>query len=384
MELYLDNAATTEMFDEVVEAMQPYLMERYGNAHSLHELGLVSRRAIKKSRENIAEFIGAIPSEIYFTSGGAEANNWALQKVKHSDPKRKIIVTSTVEHSTILDYASFVCGERDCPLRERPFIFIEVDEFGRIDIDMFREVMDEVGDLVKLVSFQHSNNEVGTLQPLTELVEIAKEKGALVHVDAVQSLGKVPIDVFESYYDLMSMSAHKVNGPKGIGSLFVKDGIEIEPLVYGGGGIRGGTLNTAGIVGFSTASVMTYKNMIKNSEKQAKLVNKLWLGMVNFIDGLKLNGHPQERLPNILSVVIPGIDCVDLAVELSRSHNVMIGCGAACSTGNPSHVLLAMGKTKQEARNSIRLSVGRLTKKVSYFVPAMQKSLSAIKQNNIF
>ncbi len=352
---YFDHNATTPVRPEVIEAMTPYLIEAYGNASSVHSFGREARNAIDTSRETVARLIGADTDEIFFTGCGTESDNIALAGVVGaSKDRRNGVVTTSVEHSAVLKTAEKLRGDG------YPVAIIGVDSECRMDMDGLR---DAVGGTTALVSVMHANNETGVLQDIREAASIAHSAGALFHTDAVQSSGKIPIDVKALGIDLLSMSGHKLNAPKGIGVLYAKKGIALKPLTYGGSherGLRPGTENVAGIVGFAAAFELSVREMDEKNRFIASLRDRLESGIEAMVEGALFNGRIAQRLSNTANVSIPGVDGEALIFSLDR-EGIAASTGSACSTGDvvPSHVLVAMGRAPKIAQSSLRFSLGR-------------------------
>ena len=351
--IYLDNAATTKADKRVVNEIEKYLVDEFGNPSSLHEIGERARRAIDSAREKIAKEINAKASEIYFTSGGTEANNIAIQGVAlaNEDKKRNKIITSKIEHASVSNTCNYIKSAG------YEIIEIPVDKDGIVDLGALKK---EVDERTLLVSIMHVNNEIGTIQPIKEIGKLCKEKGVLFHSDAVQSFGKLNIDVKNMNIDLLSASGHKINGPKGIGFLFVREGIKIKPLVYGGQqekGLRSGTENVPGIMGFAKA-LEIIKNLDK--EKIRKLRDK-FIGGLEKIGG-KINGSKEKRIYNNINVSFNGIDAEMMVLYLS-GEGIMVSTGSACQSKKKeeSKVLRALGLNEKESAGSLRIVLGEET-----------------------
>ena len=357
--IYLDNAATTRTAKEVVDAMIPYFTENYGNPSSIYELGQRSKEAITTAREQIAEVIGAKPEEIYFTAGGSEADNWALKAACEAyEKKGKHIITTKIEHHAIL---------HTCEYLERKGVevtYLDVDENGLVDLD---ELQKAIRPDTILISIMFANNEIGTIEPVKEIGMIAKEHGILFHTDAVQAFGQVPIDVDNMHIDMLSSSAHKINGPKGIGFLYIRKGVKIRSFVHGGAQERkrrAGTENVPAIVGYGVAAKRAADTMEERTVRERQLRDDFIERVEKEIPYVKLNGHPTKRLPNNLNVSFRFIEGESLLIMLD-----MIGIagssGSACTSGSldPSHVLLAIGLPHEIAHGSLRLSLGEDTTK---------------------
>ena len=356
--IYLDHNGTTPLLPDVVETMLPYLREHFGNPSSGHVYGVRAHKAVERARAQVAALLDCDPGEVFFTSGGTESSNLAihgvLEAVSSSDPKRRGIVTSVIEH----------------PATEKPCVWLErsghrvrrlgVDEFGRMRIADAENFIDET---TALLTVMHSNNETGVLQPVTELAALARAAGALVHTDAAQSVGKVPVSVGDLDVDLLTVAGHKLYAPKGIGALYVRKGTPLEPFMRGGGqerGIRPGTENVASIVGLGAACAVAQRDLDQSAARMKQLRDALWRRLADAIPGLALNGHPELRLPNTLNVRIPDVsgDAV-----LAGAPTVAASTGSACHAGNTSAsaVILAMGVDPDEALGSVRLTLGRTT-----------------------
>jgi cysteine desulfurase len=356
--LYLDNNATTMVAPEVREAMEPYHSELYGNPSSLYTFAGTVRRNVEESREQIAALIGAQRArEILFTSGATESNNTAIRSALKSFPNKKTIVTTQVEHSSIKN----LCAS----LNEEGYrvICIGVSETGAVDLGALE---DALTDDVAIVSAMWANNETGVLLPVEQIAKIVKEKGILLHVDAVQAAGKVPMNLSEIPIDFLSLSAHKFHGPKAIGLLYVREGVPFEPLIVGGRqerDRRAGTENVSGIVGLATALRLAYETLNVDHDQIASFRDRLEQGLLDQIPGSFVNGRSEFRLPNTTNITIPGVDAEALLIRLGEL-GVAASSGSACLTGalEPSHVLLAMGLSTDHATSSLRLSLSRYTR----------------------
>ena len=361
-QIYLDCNATTPCDPRVVQAMLPYFSEIYGNpATGLHLQGRKAARAVDEARERTAALIGCQPGEIIFTGGATESNNLAILGLGRAnrDSARTRIVTSAVEHKAVLA----PCRK----LQEEGYelIVLPVDEQGRVSIDEAEAAID---DRTLLVSVQAANNEVGTLQPIASIAEIAHEQGAIVHCDAAQAVGKIPANLAVDDWpiDLLSVSAHKLYGPKGVGALYVRNGPHAHPIVplqYGGGqehGLRSGTSNVPGIVGFGEACRICRTELVQDSLRIASLRDHFEEVLLAGVPGLRINARGAQRLPNTSSLTFPDVDADALLLNLPE---VMLGTGSACSSGalEPSHVLQAIGLSREDAASTIRASLGRFT-----------------------
>lgn len=356
--IYLDNNATTRCDPRVVEKMLPYLSEVYGNpSNGYHLQGRMAVKAVDKAREQIAELIGAQPYEIFFTGGASESDNLAIFGIikKPNRNSRNRIVSSKIEHKAILN----PCKK----LEEEGYdvSLLPVDSQGVIKIDHAKK---EINNQTLLVSLQLANNEIGTIQPIKEIADIAHEFGAIIHSDAAQAVGKIPVHIEDLGIDMLSISAHKFYGPKGIGALFIKGGlnnIPLEPVIYGGGqekGLRSGTTNVPGIVGFGEAAELCKNGLSEEIDRISSLRNLLEEELNSRIPDIVINAQKTKRLPNTSSIIIPIIDADVLVLNLV---NVMMGTGSACNSGTiePSHVLQAMGIPREAAHRTVRASLGR-------------------------
>ncbi|MGA2160364.1 MAG: IscS subfamily cysteine desulfurase [Dehalococcoidia bacterium] len=354
--IYLDNNATTEVAEEVKDAMLPYFGKSHGNPSSIHAGGREARDAIEKSRRQLARLINAQPRRIIFTSGGSEADNLALKGIAYAlQSKGKHIITSTIEHPAILQTCRFLekQGYR--------ITYLDVDEDGWLNPLKLKAALND--DTI-IVSIMMANNEVGTILPIRDLCAVAHEKGVLFHSDAVQAVGKIKVDVQELDVDLLSISGHKFHGPKGTGAIFIRKGIEIESLIHGGkqeSGLRGGTENVPAIVGLGKATELAVQGL-REAERIQELRDKLQEGIRDLIPGAKLNGHKEHRLPNTLNMTLPGLRGESLVIALDQ-HGISLSSGSACKSGSPepTHVLMAMGRTVEEAHCSVRFSLSRYT-----------------------
>lgn len=356
--IYLDTAASTPVEDEVIAEMLPYLKERYGNPSSIHKFGRETTRATHLARKRVAELIGASsPREITFTSGGTEANNLALKgaaiHVKSKMPKKNMIITSSIEHDAVLE----PCKD----LEDRGFVSTQLPVTGE-GIVRPSELKNVISDNVALVSIMYANNEVGTIQPIEELVEIAHQAGALFHTDAVQAAGKLPLNVKNLGVDLMSLSSHKINGPKGVGALYIRSNLKISPIIHGGGQewyLRSGTENVPGIVGFGKACELANKRMNQYQDHVAGLRNYVVERVLKEIPRSRLNGLRTERIANNAHFTFFGVNGEDLIIKLDE-NGIAASTGSACSVKKqkPSHVLKAMGFSYEEITGSLRLSLG--------------------------
>jgi len=355
--VYLDYAATTPVDPRVVRAMIPYFSKNFANTMSLHSFGQEAKKSLDKSRKVIADFIGAKTSEIIFTSSATESNNFALKGVAFANKnKGNHIIVSSIEHSCIMESVAW--------FEKQGFEIsrLKVDKYGFID---FEELKKTIKKETILVSIMHANNEIGTIQPIKEIGKICKEKGVYFHTDAAQSLGKELIDVNKMNVDLLTATAHKLYGPKGVGFLFVKEGTKIEPLLHGGShefGLRSSTCNVAGIVGFAKACEICKELMVEEDKRLKKLRDKLITGMLDKIDDSFLNGHPTKRLSNNANIAFSFVEGESLLIQLDFS-GIAVSTGSACSSKKltSSHVLTAIGLKPNQIQGSLRFSLGRWT-----------------------
>jgi len=357
--IYLDYAATTPLDPRVLEAMMPYMTEHFGNPNSIHSFGREARRAIDEAREKIAQLLNCQPSEIVFTSGGTESDNLALRGVAEAyRHKGNHIVTTAIEHHAVL---------RTCKALEDMGFFVTylpVDEHGLVSPE---QVAEAVNERTILVSIMHANNEIGTIEPIAEIVRAVKEKrpDTIVHTDAVQTVGHIPVDIQELGVDLLSFSAHKFYGPKGIGGLFVRKGVRLVPQITGGGqerNRRSGTENVAAIVGMAKALELAVEEMPTELPRLQALRDELITGVLSRIPETRLNGHPTLRLPHNANFSFRGIEGEALLPQLDL-NGIAASSGSACSSGSlePSHVLLALGLDYELAIGSLRITLGRFT-----------------------
>jgi len=356
--IYLDNAASTAVHPEVVKEMMPYFDSQYGNPSSIHQFGRKAKNAIQKARKQVAALIGAEPDEILFTSGGTESNNtilYGIPKLQGSHLDQNHIITSSIEHEAILQ-----------PCKEFENIgikitYLPVDEHGIVDP---KDIANSINSHTVLVSIMLANNEVGTIQPIKEISEICKKYQIPLHTDAVQAVGKVPINVKELGVDALSVSSHKINGPKGIGALFIKKGLRVTPQILGGGqenGMRSGTENVASIVGFGKACEIAKERLNENISHFQTLHSSTLSRIIKEIPHVKLNGHPDKRIFNNIHLTFLGVNGEDLIIKLDE-YGVAASTGSACSihTQKASHVLQAMGFNHEQITGSLRISFGYL------------------------
>jgi len=352
--IYLDNAASTVIHNEVFQEMIPFLKEQYGNPSSIHHSGRIASRAIQKARKQIANLISANPEEILFTSGGTESNNIALFGITHTN-KGKHIITSSIEHDAVLE---------PCKKLEKEgfdVTYLPVSGDGLINPE---DVKKSITKNTCLVSIMFANNEVGTVQPIGEIAKLCSEKRIFFHTDAIQAIGKLEINVKELRLDMLSISSHKINGPKGVGALYIKSGTKIEPYIFGGGqenGLRSGTENVASVVGFGKACELAKENLKKNILHFKNLRDVLVSKVMKEIPYVSINGHPEKRIPNNAHFTFLGVNGEDLIIKLDE-EGIAASTGSACSvrTQKESHVLRAMGFLHEQIAGSLRLTVGSM------------------------
>ena len=375
--IYLDNAATTKVAREVVEAMIPYFTENYGNPSSVYSFASKNKETITKQREIIADALGAKANEIYFTAGGSESDNWALKATAEAyKDKGNHIITTKIEHHAILHTAEY--------LEKNGFevTYLDVDENGRVRLEDLKAA---IRPTTILISVMFANNEIGTIEPIKEIGAIAKEHGILFHTDAVQAFGQVPINVDECNIDMLSASGHKLNGPKGIGFLYIRKGVKIRSFVHGGGQERkrrAGTENVPGIVGIGTAAARAARTMEERTSKEAKLRDYLIRRVLEEVPYTKLNGHPEKRLPNNANFSFRFIEGESLLIMLDMK-GICASSGSACTSGSldPSHVLLAIGLPHEIAHGSLRLTLSEETTKeeIDYVVESIKEIVTKLR-----
>ena len=351
--IYLDNAATTPVSQPVLDKMIPYFREHYGNASSVYDTGRDARRAIDAARRQAAEAINAQPGEVYFTGGGSESDNWAIKGVAFARrDKGNHIITTQVEHHAVLHTCQW--------LEKQGFevTYLPVDEYGRVTAE---QVEKAITDQTILITIMAANNEIGTLMPIAQIAQVARQHKVLFHTDAVQAMGAVPIDVVAWGVDLLSLSAHKFHGPKGVGLLYVRKGTRIDNLVHGGAqerGKRAGTENLPAIVGMGEAMMIAARNQPENARRLSAMRDRMIAGLLEKIPHSRLNGHPTERLPGNVNVSIRYIEGEAMLLRLDMA-GIAASSGSACTSGSldPSHVLLAIGLPHEIAHGSLRFSL---------------------------
>jgi cysteine desulfurase len=378
--IYLDNAASTAVHPDVVKEMLPYFDVQYGNPSSIHQFGRKAKNAIQKARKQVAALIGADPNEIIFTSGGTESNNaffFGSTPIPHWEDELMHMITSSIEHDAVLE-----------PIRQfeengnAQITYITVDEHGMINPD---DIAREISESTVMVSIMFANNEVGTIQPIKEISKICSKYLVLLHTDAVQAVGKIPINVKELDVDALSISSHKINGPKGVGALFLRKGLTIDPYILGGGqenGMRSGTENVASIVGFGKACEIAKDKLSDNISHFQTLHSSMLSRIIKEIPYVKLNGHPEKRIFNNIHLTFLGVNGEDLIIKLDE-HGIAASTGSACSvhTQKASHVLKAMGFNHEQITGSLRLSFGYMNTldEINQTVEILKKVVSELR-----
>jgi len=353
--IYLDHAATTPTHPEVVKAMLPYFTDGFGNPSSIYSYGQEAKGAVEEARTRVAELIGARSEEIVFTSGGTEADNFALKGVAYANEhKGNHIITTSIEHPAVMEVGKFL------EKRGLRITYLPVDKYGLVDPD---DVKRAITDKTILISVMHANNEVGTIEPVEEIGEIAQEAGIFFHSDAIQTVGHIPVNVDKLKVDLLSISAHKLYGPKGVGALYVRKGTKLVSLMQGGEQEkrrRAGTENVPAIVGLGKAVELAGQGMDEEIERLADLRDRLIKGLMERMDHIRLNGHPRKRLPNNVNVSADFVEGESMLLNLDL-EGICASTGSACSSASlePSHVLLALGLSPEQAHGSLRFTLGR-------------------------
>ena len=352
--IYLDNNATTPLEPSVAKKMINFIREHFGNPSSLYPIGRKVKEMIEEAREEIAKVIGASKNEIIFTGSGTEADNFALRGILDAYPNKNEIITSSIEHPAIMSTCQYL------EKKGYKVTYLPVDEYGVVDLNVLE---DSVTDKTALISVMHANNEIGTIQPIEEISKIAKRKGVFLHTDAVQTLGKIDVNVDKLGIDLLSISAHKIYGPKGVGALYIRKGVKICPLLHGGHQerlLRAGTENTIGIIGFGEAARIIREKGKKDLKRIEKLADMLKEGIEKNIPKVKFNGHPEKRVKSTLNFSFIGLEGEAILLALA-TKGIYVSTGSACSEGSEetSHVLSAIGLRPEIARSSIRFSIGR-------------------------
>lgn len=374
----MDHAATTPMDERVCRAMQPYCRKYFGNPATMYSVGRKSEEALEEARSRVARLVGAKPEEIFFTSGGTESDNWAIKGVAYAyEKKGRHIITTQIEHHAVLEPCHFL--ER----RGWEVTYLPVDQYGLVDPEDVRRA---IRDDTVLVSVMHANNEIGTIEPIAEIGRVARERGVVFHTDAVQTVGKVPVDVEALNVDLLSLSAHKFYGPKGVGALYIRKGVRIESFMHGGGqerGKRASTHNVPGIVGLGVAAEIALAEMEEEAVETRRLAWLLWQGLKERIPDIRLNGHPERRLPGNVNVCIEGAEGEAMLLCLDNNR-VCVSSGSACTTGSlePSHVLLAIGVPAEVAHGSLRFTLGKenTTEHVEYVLEVLPEIVARLRE----
>ncbi len=364
--IYFDHAATTPIRPEVFEEMLPYLKENFGNPSSIYEIARRSKKAIDQAREKIAKAIHAAPGEVYFTGGGTEADNWAIKGIAENySAKGKHIITLSIEHHAVLHTCAYL------EKKGYKVTYLPVEANGIVNLDTLKAAITEE---TILISIMFANNEVGVIQPIKEIGELARSKGIFFHTDAVQAVGQVAIDVQEMNIDLMTLSSHKVNGPKGVGALYVRKGIKLGAFIHGGAqesNKRAGTENVAGIVGFGKALELSVQEIPEKTEKILALRNKLIDGVLKSVPNASLNGDREKRLPGNANISFAFIEGESLLLLLDMK-GISASSGSACTSGSldPSHVLLALGVPHEKAHGSLRVTLSKenTAEEIDYFL----------------
>lgn len=376
--IYLDNAATTKAAPEVVEAMLPYFTEYYGNPSSVYGFAAKNKNVVDEQRDVIAKALGANSNEIYFTAGGSESDNWALKAAAEAyKDKGRHIITTKIEHHAILHTGEYL-EKNGCEVT-----YVDVDENGTVKLENLKKAIRP--DTI-LISVMFANNEIGTIQPIEEIGAIARENNILFHTDAVQAFGQIPIDVDRCNIDMLSASAHKLNGPKGVGFLYIRKGVKIRSFIHGGGQERkrrAGTSNVPGIVGLGTATERAVRTMEERTGKERELRDYLIDRVLSEIPHSRLNGHRTERLPNNANFSFQFVEGESLLIKLDMK-GICASSGSACTSGSldPSHVLLAIGLPHEIAHGSLRLTLGEETTKedIGYVIDTLKEIVSGLRE----
>lgn len=376
--IYLDHSATSPVDPEVFEAMKPYFIDSFGNASTLYSLGREGKNAMEAAREQVASIIGAETKEIIFTSGGTESDNIAIKGTAYKfRNKGNHIITSTIEHPAV---------DETCKYLEKngfEVTYLPVYNDGIVKVSDLKEA---ITDKTILITIMHANNEIGTIQPIAEIGAIAREKGIYFHTDAVQTVGKIPVDVKEMNVDMLSLSSHKLYGPKGVGALYIRKGVRVEPIIHGGGherGIRPGTENIPGIVGLGKACSIAKENLVRDAQKLTSLRDKLIDSVLEQVEDSYLNGHRTKRLPNNANFRFTAIEGESLILTLD-SKGIASSTGSACSSTKlePSHVLMAIGLKEVESHGSLRISLGHenTEEDINYTINAIKEVVAKLRK----
>ena len=395
--IYLDNAATTALSEKAREAMEPYFSAKFGNPSSIYRFGQEAKQAIESSRRTVSALLGVSPREIYFTGGGTESDNWAITGMFFSAKTELEVFTDSIEHHAVLESCAFV-ESLGAKVRRIP-----VDREGFLSLEALEEALQKsvksAGEKLRLVSVMAANNEIGTIERLSAIGRIAKKYGALLHSDAVQAFGQIPLSVKDAGIDLLSASSHKIHGPKGVGLLYVRKGVKLSSFFHGGAqerGLRAGTENVPGIVGFATAAEEAFSGMEEKGKRKVALRNRLMKRLLEELPGASITGvNPlvkpsssaftaafPERLPGNVHLCIEGVEGESLLLQLDQK-GICASSGSACASGSlePSHVLLAIGKSREEAFSGLRLSLDeRLTEEeLEYTVTAIKEGVKKLR-----
>lgn len=376
--IYLDHSATSPVDPKVFKAMEPYFVDSFGNASTLYSLGREARKVMEENRKMVASLIGANPDEIIFTSGGTESDNIAIKGTAYRlKDKGNHIITSNIEHPAV---------DETCKYLEKKGFNVTYLSAGEDGIVSVSDLQDAITDETILITIMHANNEIGTIQPINEIGEIAREHKIIFHTDAVQSVGKIPVDVNQLNVDMLSLSAHKLYGPKGIGALYVKRGVRLEPILHGGGhekGIRPGTENVAGIVGLGKACQIAKENLEETEQYVTSIRDEIIEKVLSDVEQSYLNGHSTKRLPNNINFRFKSIEGESLVLHLD-AKGIASSTGSACSSKKlePSHVLLALGLEEVDAHGSLRLTLGKENKKeeIDYIVKSIKDAVETLRK----
>jgi cysteine desulfurase len=376
--IYMDHSATSPVDPEIFKAMEPYFVNSYGNASTLYSLGREARKAMEDGRMKVASLIGADPTEVIFTSGGTESDNIAIKGTAYKLRKKgNHIITSNIEHPAV---------DETCKYLEKNGFEVTYLPAGEEGIVKVEDLEKAITDKTILITIMHANNEIGTVQPIKEIGEVARKYKIYFHTDAVQSVGKIPVNVDDLNVDMLSLSSHKLYGPKGIGALYVKKGVRLEPIIHGGGhekGLRPGTENVAGIVGIGKACEIAEENMDENINKISSIRDKIIEKVLSEVEQSYLNGHPTKRLPNNINFRFTGIEGESLVLHLD-AKGIAASTGSACSSKKlePSHVLMALGLKEVDAHGSLRLTLGKENKdeEIDYVVESIKDTVSTLRK----
>ncbi len=376
--IYFDNAATTPVKKEVFDEIKPYFMDFYGNPSSIYDIAKESKKAVDKARKQVADAIGALPEEIYFTAGGSESDNWAIKGTADALKKKgRHIITTKIEHHAVLHTCEFL------EKHGYEITYLPVDEFGLVSV---QDVKSAIRPDTILISVMFANNEIGTIEPIAKIGKIAKENGIYFHTDAVQAIGHVNIDVNEMNIDMLSMSGHKLGAPKGVGALYIRKGIKISNLIHGGAqekNKRAGTENVPAIVGLGKAVEIAVSEMEEANKKITKLRDRLIEGITSNISNCRLNGHPQKRLPGNVNISFEFIEGESMLLLLNMK-GICASSGSACTSGSldPSHVLLAIGLPHEKAHGSLRITLSKdnTQEEVDYLLKELPPIVERLRQ----